>query len=581
MPGRHRRPSMVRHRAARVPMVVGAVVVGVTSAIVVTQNFADAGGCASADGVTLRVAADPAIAPALREVAEDWTGAGEPAVRGRCVDVEVTGAATADVAGDLAADAGGVLDVAAEKPSEATSADPEPETLPAVWVPDSSYWVWRVRSISRSFFEDNLASLASSPIVLGASAEGAAALGEAPVTPAALREPMLAALADPQSPPPLPLALAEPRRDTAGLVGAHWWYSAVVESDEDLPRIVGLYRSQGDAPPDTKALLPAFGDGLAVAPVSEQAIIAYNRTDPAARVTAVPVADAPTLDFPYAVLERQPRDVRSAATLFLTALGHASEVFARHGFRSPDGVARPDFPVGDGVSADPVPALPVGPPERFDRARRIWTSATSDARVLSVVNVNASMRLPMRMPDGSTVPRLQVFQSAAVRGLEMFTDGTDLGHWEYAVRLDGDRDWVERVPIDLLTAEHAQDVRTAIESVQTRASDEAALCETLLAAYEEMKQGWDPARSNTLVLWTDTGSTKPGGLALDETLRELERLADLTRPVRVILLGLGPDADMTQLEALAEATGGGAFQVLDPSQIETIFLRALLALPPA
>src|SRR5690625_5012028 len=104
---------------------------------------------------------------------------------------------------------------------------------------------------------------------------------------------------------------------------------------------------------------------------------------------------------------------------------------------------------------------------------------------------------------------------------------------------------------------------------------------TLISAYQIMKDGWDPARSNTLVMWTDSGDTTHDGPTLEATLRELERISDVTRPMRVILLGLGPGVDMVQLEALAEATGGAAFSIQDPSQIQTVFLRALLALPPA
>jgi hypothetical protein len=50
----------------------------------------------------------------------------------------------------------------------------------------------------------------------------------------------------------------------------------------------------------------------------------------------------------------------------------------------------------------------------------------------------------------------------------------------------------------------------------------------------------------------------------------------VTRPIRVILLGLGPDADLAQLEAIATATGGGAFHLNDPDEIALVFLRALL-----
>ena len=578
MSGRHRPHHGPVPGRIRLPVLVAGGAVAAAGGILLVQNLADAGGCSMAGGVELRVAADPAVAPALREAAAEWTDHDEPEVNGACVAVVVTEAPTADVASRLSSAAGGVLDVAA---GQSPPPSPAAADLPAVWIPDSSYWVTRLLTISRSFFEPDLPSLASSPIVLGVSDAGREVLGEGPVDPTALREPLLAALAQPDQPPPLPLMVAEPRRDTAGLVGAFWLQQAVVTEDRDLPNIVAVFRSQGEAPPDTTALLPAFSDGLAAAPMSEQAVVAYNAANPDDTISAVRVADAPALDFPYVTLDRLPQDVRTAADMFLDALGGAAETFTEHGFRAPDGTAGPAFPVGDGVTAEPAPAAVVGPPDRFDQTRRIWTSATSDARVLNIVNVDATMQEPMTMPDGTEVTRLQAFQAAATDGLAMFTEGTDLGHWEYAVGLDGDRDWVEGVPIDLLTDEHTQRILGAIQGLQTTATNESAMFETLLAAYREMKEGWDPTRSNTLVLWTDGGSSKQGGLTLEQTLRELEGLTDVTRPIRVILIGLGPDADMEQLEALATATGGGAFQIPDPSQIQLVFLRALLALPPA
>jgi hypothetical protein len=279
------------------------------------------------------------------------------------------------------------------------------------------------------------------------------------------------------------------------------------------------------------------------------------------------------------VLERQPRDIRAAASMFRAALERSPETFTQHGFRAPDGTAGNGFPIGHGVVADPVPTLTVGPPELFDQARRIWTSATSDARVLSVVNINASMSLPMPTAQGP-VPRIEIFRETARQGVALFTAGTDLGHWEYAVRLDGDQDWREGVAIDLLTEEQIARIMQAIDTAAPVATNEAAMFETLLAAYQEMKDGWDPHRSNTLVMWTDSGDTKQGGLTLEETLRELERMRDLTRPIRVVLQGLGPDVNMEHLEALAEATGGAAFQITNPDDIQGVFLRALLALPP-
>jgi hypothetical protein len=544
------------------PLVLALVVVIATAGVLAIRALADTGGCSDANAIRLTVAADPAIAPAVRQLADEWTRTAEPEVNGACVAVEVSGVATADIAGRLAVEAGGFVDVATPAPVSGE--------LPAVWIPESSYWMARLQSVSRNLFANQPAALATSPVVLAASPAAAQLLGDGPVNPADLRAPVLAAAAAGQPPP---VRLAEPRRDAAALVGATWLHQATVTTDAELPNVVAAFRGLGDAPADASALLtdfdalqrsgataapdatdpgatpePGAPTGLLLAPVSEQAVIAHNQAVGATSIDIVPVIDAPSLDFPYAVLSRAPRDVQTAASALRTALAGGTAVFEQHGFR-------PATP----------PVRPVGPPEQVGQVLRIWTSATRDARVLSVVNVNTSMSEPL-----GPARRVDVFRATAQQGLALFTDDSELGHWEYA------EDWSEGVPIAPLTEQHRQQVLGALAAMQVAPTDESALFETLLAAYRELKDGYDRTRSNTLIIWTDGGNNQPGGLTLAETLQELERLADLTRPIRVVLLGLGPDADMAELSAIARATGGGAFHLEDPEQIALIFLQALL-----
>lgn len=571
MSGRHRPKLADRIRwPGRIPLIIVAVTILAAGTTVVVQSFANAGGCSHDDGVVLSIAADPAIAPALREIAAEWSGDEQPEVDGRCVAVEVTATPTADVAGALAARSGGFLDVAA---TPAPTLDPDDG--PAVWVPDSSYWLTRVLAVDRNLFEPHPLSLAVSPVVLAVSVAGAELLGAGPLTPTELTATLLDQVDD-SAAGPSPVRLTEPRRDTAGLVGAYWLRTAATTAGNELPQVVGVYRTLGDTETDSARLLDSVGAEATAAPVSEQALITHNEAA-STTITAVPVVDAAVLDFPYALLSRQPRAVQTAATLFRTAAAEATEVLTRHGFRNPDGIAGTGFPIGRGVTATPVPVLPVGPPEQVAEVLRIWTSARSHARVLALVDVTASMRNTMtRASDGAALSRLQVLQEASVHGLRLFTEETDLGVWVYATGLEAEQDWVETVPIGTLTPERQQLIEDEIHRLRPTAASESALFEALLAGYQELKDGYDPTRSNTLILWTDGTSDKPDGLALSETLSELERLADLTRPIRVVLLGLGPDVNMEQLTEIARVTGGAAFQVEDPDEVSAIFLQALL-----
>jgi hypothetical protein len=105
--------------------------------------------------------------------------------------------------------------------------------------------------------------------------------------------------------------------------------------------------------------------------------------------------------------------------------------------------------------------------------------------------------------------------------------------------------------------------------------DACPLYQSIIAGYKEMLNGYDPALSNTLVVFTDGRDTT--GMDIRKVQLDLEALADVTRPIRVVLLGIGPDINLEELQAIAKTTGGAAFQVNSPEQMQLIFLTALLA----
>ena len=46
--------------------------------------------------------------------------------------------------------------------------------------------------------------------------------------------------------------------------------------------------------------------------------------------------------------------------------------------------------------------------------------------------------------------------------------------------------------------------------------------------------------------------------------------------IPVITIGMGPDADIDTLRRISETTGGKAYTALDPNDIETVFLDAMI-----
>jgi hypothetical protein len=532
--------------------ILGLVGVG---AVAVRALAGGSGDCTG--GVRLVVAAAPDIAPAVSAAADRWS-AGKPQVGGDCVQVQVRAAEPADVANQLAARAGGAINVAATALPSPADAD-----VPTVWIPDSTAWLVRMQAVSRTAFEPDAASVAASPVTFAVPDPLAAALtsggGTAQVTE------LLGKVAGKQ----VRLAAVDPRRSTAGLAGAGVLYDAIVTDPKKLVDVVKVYRSIAVSA-DQAALAGSTGPAQ-VAPMSEQAVIAHNAAGPAVSLTALPMEPAVTLDYPYATISGRPRAGVEAAALFRAALtGEGNrDVFARIGFRAADGSTSAGFPAGRGAATAPVPVKPLDETaaQKITDVLGYWNATTAPSRVLTLVDTTSSMNRPMA---GSGSPsRLQVLRKTATDGLSLFTDDSELGLWAFA---GGHQ---EIVPLNPLSQGQRARLTTAVAGAKAAATDVCGLYETVLSAYKTLKDGYKEGRSNTVVVFTDGANSKPG-MSLETLKLELERATDPTRPVRVVLLGVGPDVRQQELAEIAAATGGRSFVVTDPEQIGNIFLQALI-----
>ncbi|MET7398158.1 VWA domain-containing protein [Dactylosporangium sp. NPDC005572] len=527
--------------------IVAAVAIIAGGAVTVRTVLGKIGGCTG--GVTISVAAAPEIAPAVRTAADRFT-ATEPEVNGDCVRVEVTAAEPADVANKLAVRAGGTINVAAAAVPTPADAD-----VPTVWIPDASAWITRMQAVNREAFEADVTSVATSPVVVAAAEPVARSLGSPTIGAA-----QVAALLAKVGAKELQVASVDPRRSTAGLAGAGLLYDSIVTDPKRLVDMVRAYRSIAVVP-DTAALLKAPAQQVTV--TSEQAVLTGG-----ADRTALPLEPAATLDYPFAVVAGKPRAAVAAAELFRAALGTDREPFAKLGFRAPDGSTSAGFPAGRGAGTAPTPVKPLADPQKIAEVLGYWNATTAPSRVLTLVDVTSSMNRPMATRAGSPA-RLEVLRKTATEGLGLFTDDSELGLWAYGA------EYQQVVPVSQLNQGQRARLNTAVSAARATGSDVCGLYETVLAAYRSLKEGYKEGRSNTVVVFTDGSNTKPG-MSLETLKLELERATDPTRPIRVVLLGVGPDVRKQELDEIAATTGGRAFVVTNPDEIGNIFLQALI-----
>jgi secreted protein with Ig-like and vWFA domain len=102
------------------------------------------------------------------------------------------------------------------------------------------------------------------------------------------------------------------------------------------------------------------------------------------------------------------------------------------------------------------------------------------------------------------------------------------------------------------------------------------LYDTTLAAVRTVQDEYDARAINSVILLTDGENDDPGSLTLGELVSTIERERDPARPIQVIAIGMGPDADANALKRIAGATGGESYVARDPDDIAEVFIDAML-----
>jgi hypothetical protein len=91
----------------------------------------------------------------------------------------------------------------------------------------------------------------------------------------------------------------------------------------------------------------------------------------------------------------------------------------------------------------------------------------------------------------------------------------------------------------------------------------------------QMQEHYDPKAANSVVIFTDGANHDPGGPGLKRTLAELNQIHDPAKPVRLICIGIGAEADMAELTQLASHGGGVATLAKTPQQLPTLLFELM------
>jgi Ca-activated chloride channel homolog len=552
MAGRHERgPSTGRLRRGWVVAAVLLVAAAGTAVALVWNSAAsqhDSNGRQGAGAcVGLHVAAAPSIAPAITTVADQWT-ATRTSLHGKCVSVTVKSVDSA---------------------TEAANLTSGPATDLQVWIPDSRLWAARVPTAA----EHLGAPIATTPLVLVASPARAATLPAATTGWGAIVAGKLPAL------------VPDPTVSADGALGVLALRSVAGNGSKANGQLVGVMIAL------SHAKLPSAAAGFArlaaqpvTAPIflaSEQEVVSANRTHHSAYAAPIyPREGTLSLDYPVVRLARAGRDsdLTAAATAFEAQLRSAAAQsrFAAAGLRDASGHPIPGVAAG-AVGSVNLRSLPAPTPAQADQTLRMWNAASEDSRLLAVIDVSGSMNDVTA--NGQT--KIQLVVSAALAASGFFPPGSDLGLWAFSTHQTATTDWAELVPLGpidakLGTVTRRQALLVAANSLPSRVRGNTAFYDTTLAAFEDVRNTYDPSKVNSVVIMTDGRDVNPGGISLNQLLAALRAQLDPARPIPIITIGVGKDVDAPALRAISALTGGKAYIVTDPTQIRGVFLDAIL-----
>jgi Ca-activated chloride channel homolog len=584
--GRWWRPWRARTAWIGGPLLIAAALVAGLVAV------ANAHGDCTGPAQTFTVVAAPDIAAPLGTLARQWN-AKRPAVLDTCVAASVVSRDSSQVAAAL----GTAWIPAHDGPA------------PHVWVPESSLWLSAAgaRTEAAAVLPAERVSVAASPLVLAVRRPLAAALG----WPRASLHwiDVLGAFASPDAWAKaghpewtvLKVGLTDPGVSAAGLAAV----PALLDpggtgtvSDQQLIASLGFapvigamaagtdtyFAAQGTAAQGTAAQGTAAQKGpnsvIAAFPALEVDLAAYNAGAGRA-APLVPIYDAPrpaVADFPYTILNASWVDgrARSAARLFQQYLlsPAARADLGGHGLRGPDGriLSTAALPPALGYLAQTAPPRASLDSARLSQMVAQWAQLLRPATLMVALDTSGSMATAV---PGTTQTRLQLLQQTAIAGFNLMSNQVSLGLWAFSTERGTSR-YRELVPFGPLAGPVGGTVRkqALVDAVgRLRASGGTPLYDTVYSAFHALQRVWRPGGTNAVLVVTDGANEVAGGLTLADLVSRLRREQQATRPVQVIAIAVGPEADVAALQQITGTTGGRTFIARDPRQaVQTLIL---------
>ncbi len=514
----------------------------------------------SGDDAATTIACEPTVlsvtvAPAMADLLDDAVAS--LVDNGQCIELDVTTATVAEVAA-----------------AQADVDEGEENVFPDLWVPDSPAW----QSVLAAADETGkilAPSLAATPVGLASGRSG-----NDPATWLDVLSSRQLVVSDPTGSGASALAMLAPFAEAAeGIGNAMGAQGAMTPVAQEFGAQVAS-GTVNDVTIDTIA-----SGSPELIPVTERDFLIAQRGNDALEWVA-PRTGVALLDFPLVQpgagagamamgsgqLDVPGRTGAKIAAWFTTDEGLAA--IAGDKLRSSDGVWAAE---GEGIGTGKQ--LPAPEQAQVAAVMKSWGVLTVPSSVLALIDVSASMDLSA----GSTT-RVALAVDAATTALDAFPDHARIGFRVFSIDQDGPgKDWKELGALRRLDAPtgdgrvHKELLREQADVIAGLTQGGTGLYDSTLAAYQAATREYNPNYYNAMVIITDGGNDDPGSISFETLIKELTKLHDPDRPVRIISIGISADADVVALGKIAEATNGQSFETKDPQGLLMALGSALLS----
>ncbi len=375
--------------------------------------------------------------------------------------------------------------------------------------------------------------------------------------------------------PPVTLALRDPAESgdgmlAAGAVGEAVWIADGMDASAlALARALPVTRIVSG----TEPAVPRTPGEVGVLP--EHALLPLLRSNGLAAGTTVlaPADHTATLRYswlPTAAAAADPATAGPLARLLDTLTGGpATPALDAAGLRRPDAATPPGSPSPQlpAVTAAPYEVLK---PHHVDHVFATWYPADRRVDVLVAVDVSGSMNA--RVP-GSPRRVIDVVKSGFADLGRLLPDDSELGLWEFGVRLDPPRDYRVLLGSGALSPQHRDRAERAVQRLWGRSAG-TGLHDTMLAAYLAARDRYRPGvPSHVMVLTDGRNEQDPGSLSLAQLTAQLAAAQDPARPVKLTLVAVGNRTDADRWEQALAPVGGYVSQPTTAAAVGGVFVH--------